>query len=139
MYAIRSYYDCGPRWAITETFPFERSNTSIIEFEMCEKCQEEYKNPSNRRFHSQTNSCSTCGVNFNLTDNKGHIINLEKSEFFKKTAQLLSDGNIIAIQNTSGFLLCCNAENKHVVNKLRQQKQRPNKPFAVLYPSYNFV
>jgi len=138
-YPFTTCVNCGPRWAITETFPFERSNTSIIEFEMCEKCQEEYKNPSNRRFHSQTNSCSTCGVNFNLTDNKGHIINLEKSEFFKKTAQLLSDGNIIAIQNTSGFLLCCNAENKHVVNKLRQQKQRPNKPFAVLYPSMDFL
>ncbi len=138
-YPFTTCVNCGPRWAITETFPFERSNTSVDDFVMCEKCQEEYENPSNRRFHSQTNSCSTCGVNFNLTDNQGKILNLKKAGIFKETAQLLSEGKIIAIKNTSGFLLCCNAENKDVVKKLRIKKQRPNKPFAVLYPSIDLL
>ncbi|MFH4964051.1 carbamoyltransferase HypF [Gaetbulibacter sp. M235] len=136
-YPFTTCVNCGPRWAITETFPFERSNTSVDDFVMCEECQEEYENPSNRRFHSQTNTCSTCGINFNLTDNQGQVLNLEKREFFKKNAQFLSEGKIIAIKNTSGFLLCCNAENGDVVKKLRLKKQRPNKPFAVLYPSIN--
>jgi len=138
-YPFTTCVNCGPRWAITETFPFERSNTSVDEFVMCEKCQEEYENPSNRRFHSQTNTCSTCGVNFYLTNNQGDILNFEKVEIFKKIAQFLSEGKIIAIKNTSGFLLCCNAESEKVVNRLRQKKQRPNKPFAVLYPSMEFL
>jgi hydrogenase maturation protein HypF len=138
-YPFTTCVNCGPRWAITENFPFERSHTSIDEFTMCEACREEYENPLNRRFHSQTNTCNTCGINFNLSDNEGQVLNLGKGEIFKKTAQLLSEGKILAIKSTSGFLLCCNAENEHVVNKLRQKKQRPNKPFAVLYPSLDLL
>jgi hydrogenase maturation protein HypF len=138
-YPFTTCVNCGPRWAITETFPFERSNTSINEFPMCEDCQKEYENPSNRRFHSQTNTCTTCGVNLFLTDNQAKPIQLKKSELFNKIASLLEDGNIVAIKNTSGFLLCCNAENESAIQKLRLKKQRPNKPFAVLYPSIHVL
>lgn len=138
-YPFTTCVNCGPRWAITENFPFERSHTSMDEFSMCEACKNEYENPSNRRFHSQTNTCNTCGINIYLTDNKGHIINIEKSNIFNKAVEFLSEGKIIAIKNTSGFLLCCNAENESVVKKLRLKKQRPNKPFAVLYPSLDML
>ena len=63
-YPFTTCVNCGPRWAITTTFPFERAHTSIQDFEMCETCQEEYSNPNDRRFHSQTNTCSTCGIDF---------------------------------------------------------------------------
>ena len=61
-YPFTTCVNCGPRWAITETFPFERNHTSIHEFPMCEECVEEYTNPIDRRFHSQTNTCQTCGI-----------------------------------------------------------------------------
>lgn len=134
-YPFTTCVNCGPRWAITETFPFERDHTSMDEFPMCEACQKEYKNPSNRRFHSQTNTCPTCGINLYLIDNLGRHIQVKKTDLFIKVASLLEEGNIIAVKNTSGFLLCCNAENVSAVQKLRHKKQRPNKPFAVLYPS----
>ena len=74
-----------------------------------------------------------------LINNLGEHIQVQKTDLFHKVASLLEEGNIIAIKNTSGFLLCCNAENKSAVQKLRHKKQRPNKPFAVLYPSMHHL
>jgi len=138
-YAFTTCVNCGPRWAITQTFPFERNRTSIHDFPMCETCKTEYSSPSDRRFHSQTNTCNTCGIELFLVNNKGNKVNISKKHLFKETAKLLLLGNIIAIKNTSGYLLCCNAENKQVVEKLRTKKNRPNKPFAVLYPSMELL
>ncbi len=132
-YAFTTCVNCGPRWSITKTFPFERAHTSIDDFLMCKSCNNEYVNPANRRFHSQTNSCPECGIAFEFTDNQGKHI--ETKNIFQAIAKLLSEGKIIAIKNTSGYLLCCNAEDDIVVKKLRRLKNRPKKPFAVLYPS----
>jgi hydrogenase maturation protein HypF len=138
-YPFTTCVNCGPRWAITETFPFEREHTSIDEFPMCEDCIKEYTNPLNRRFHSQTNTCKTCGINLFLVDRSGNKMDVQKDRIFKKTASLLREGKIIAVKNTSGYLLCCNAENEKVVKQLRAKKNRPNKPFAILYPSLNHL
>jgi len=134
-YAFTTCVHCGPRYALTETFPFERKKTSIHEFPMCTTCEDEYTNPSNRRFHSQTNTCSTCGISLKLINKKGETVETSELNLFKKIRNLLSKGAIVAIKNTSGYLLCCDAENEEVVNKLRVKKNRPKKPFAVLYPS----
>lgn len=133
-YPFTTCVHCGPRWAITQRFPFERSNTSIQVFEMCEKCDNEYISPDDIRFHSQTNSCPTCGIEVTLLDAKGIDTKTSKEHLFGKTAELLKNGNIIAVKNTSGFLLCCNAEDPKAVKMLRERKNRPKKPFAVLYP-----
>lgn len=134
-YPFTTCVNCGPRWAITETFPFEREHTSIDDFPMCEECTAEYTNPIDRRFHSQTNTCKTCGIDLYLNDNRGEKLDVSKDDLFKKVASLLSEGKIIAIKNTSGYLLCCNAENEQVVKQLREKKNRPTKPFGILYPS----
>ena len=134
-YPFTTCVNCGPRWAITNTFPFERNHTSIDEFKMCEACLNEYTDPTDRRFHSQTNTCATCGIDLFLYDKSGEKVDIPKAAIFKKIASLLLENHIIAIKNTSGYLLCCNAENEVVVQQLRDKKNRPNKPFAVLYPS----
>ena len=138
-YPFTTCVNCGPRWAITETFPFEREHTSLDEYPMCEACRKEYTNPADRRFHSQTNTCQTCGIDMFLCDASGEKIEIPKDTLFKKTASLLLGGHIIAIKNTSGYLLCCNAENETVVQRLRDKKNRPKKPFAILYPSLKHI
>ncbi|MCB0371399.1 MAG: carbamoyltransferase HypF [Muricauda sp.] len=129
--------NCGPRWAITNLFPFEREHTNIASFNMCETCLEEYQNPTDRRFHSQTNSCSHCGIQLQLTDTNGTPLLGE--DIIKTTAVLIKEGNILAIKNTSGYLLCCDASNPEVIKKLRERKRRPTKPFAILYPSLSLL
>lgn len=138
-YPFTTCVNCGPRWAITNTFPFERDHTSIDEFSMCDDCLEEYTNPSNRRFHSQTNSCAACGIEFYLADSNGTIEIVSKEKIFEKTAELLQQGKIVAIKNSSGYLLCCDAANAKIIQKLRKKKNRPQKPFAVLYPNLPLV
>ncbi|MGB5429045.1 carbamoyltransferase HypF [Eudoraea sp.] len=126
---------CGPRWAITNTFPFERAHTNLHSFDMCPVCQEEYTNPLDRRFHSQTNSCPNCGIALSLSDANGIEISADPQGIFKKIAALIREGNIIAIKNTSGYLLCCDAQNAMAIQTLRDRKRRPKKPFAILYAS----
>lgn len=138
-YPFTTCVNCGPRWAITNTFPFERNHTTINDFPMCNDCEKEYFNPADRRFHSQTNTCNTYGIELILLNNFGSIIATTSENIFKKIAILLAEGNIVALKNTGGYLLCCNAENETAIKKLRNKKNRPNKPFAVLFPSMEFL
>jgi len=138
-YAFTTCINCGPRYAITEKFPFERAHTAMRHFKMCGDCISEYENPTDRRFHSQTNSCDTCGIQLELTDQLGEIVSNNQDNIITKTVNLLRSGNIIALKNTSGYLLCCDASNPTAIQTLRQRKQRPNKPFAVVYPSIKAI
>lgn len=138
-YPFTTCVNCGPRWAITKTFPFERNHTSIAKFPMCNECEKEYSNPADQRFHSQTNTCHTCGIRLILMDNLGKTITSTPQNIFKKIAKFISKGSIVALKNNSGYLLCCNAENEAAIQKLRTKKNRPNKPFAVLYPSLEYL
>lgn len=133
-YPFISCTSCGPRYAITEKFPFERENTSMNEFKMCEVCEEEYANPDDIRFHSQTNSCPNCGVKISFTDNNDVIISGTNKEIFETISKKLHEGKIIAVKNTSGYLLLCDATNPETVQELRNRKKRLTKPFAVLFP-----
>ena len=134
-YAFTTCTNCGPRYSVTTMFPFERPNTTVSEFDMCLKCQTEYTNPEDRRFHSQTNSCSDCGIKLQLVDTDGREFNETQNNIIKKAAALIANGSILAIKNTNGYLLCCDANNKQAIQRLREKKRRPSKPFALLYPS----
>ncbi len=138
-YAFTTCVHCGPRYAITTKFPFERANTTLSNFEMCSDCNKEYTNPTNKRFHSQTNSCKDCGITLKLVNNLGETVEDNQQEIIQKVAQFISEGKIIAIKNTNGYLLCCDSTNKEAIQQLRQRKQRPNKPFAVLYPTIKAI
>jgi hydrogenase maturation protein HypF len=100
---------------------------------MCENCQQEYKNSDDIRFHSQTNSCPNCGISLKFTNNSGTILSQSNEEIFKIISKKLELGKIIAIKNTAGYLLICDATNEETVKELRVRKKRPTKPFAVLF------
>ena len=148
-YPFTTCTQCGPRYAITEKFPFERENTCISRFQMCPACLHEYQTPADIRFHSQTNTCPHCGIKIILTDHLGKILSPlpcppqkdgEKNEnayqkIFSLLAEKLAEGKIVAMKNTSGYLLLCDATNAKAVAELRKRKRRPTKPFAVLFPT----
>jgi len=134
-YAFTTCTNCGPRYSVTTKFPFERANTTISDFDMCHTCQKEYINPNDRRFHSQTNSCTDCGIQMKLTKANEETIIATQSDIIQKAADFILNGNIIALKNTNGYVLCCDANNKETIKKLRERKQRLSKPFALLYPS----
>jgi hydrogenase maturation protein HypF len=110
--------NCGPRYSIIKTVPYDRKNTSMAAFEMCPSCREEYENPLNRRYHAQPISCNSCGPTL--------------SESIGKTAAFIKNGKIVAIKGIGGFHLVCDAANDEVVKRLREFKNRPTKPFALM-------
>ncbi len=138
-YAFTTCVNCGPRWAITKKFPFERDHTTLNSFKMCQQCDEEYRDSANRRFHSQTNSCKDCGIRLVLCDKRGQLISNDQDAIFKKVNTLINNGTIIGIKNTGGYLICCDATNKQVIKRLRRLKRRPRKPFAILYPTLSML
>ena len=138
-YAFTTCTNCGPRYAVTSKFPFERENTTIAAFMMCATCQQEYTNPKDRRFHSQTNTCTDCGIQLKLEDNNGKPVEGDQQELIRKASDLIRNQNILALKSTHGYLLCCTAKSKIAIKRLRDRKQRPSKPFALLYPTLDRI
>ena len=138
-YAFTTCTNCGPRYSLTTRFPFERVNTTLSAFDMCTTCKTEYADTNDRRFHSQTNSCADCGIKLKLTTANGKTIGVNQSEIIKKVSEFIVEGNIIVLKNTNGYLLCCDANNKSAIERLREKKRRQAKPFALLYPSIEHI
>ena len=124
--------NCGPRYSIVKTIPYDRCNTTMSVFKMCEKCAAQYKDVADRRFHAQPVACSRCGPMVWLTDNKGVTIESDVDKAIAATAKMLSAGKIVAIKGVGGFHLAADALNETAVQKLRLRKRRDHKPFAMM-------
>jgi hydrogenase maturation protein HypF len=129
-YAFTNCTNCGPRFTIITAMPYDRPNTTMASFTMCPECQAEYIDPANRRFHAQPNACPVCGPALTLLDSNGHEVPC--TEPIARVAALLGEGRIVAIKGLGGFLLACDATSPEVVQRLRERKRRPSKPFAVM-------
>ncbi len=127
-YFFTTCTNCGPRFTIIRKLPYDRHNTTMDEFEMCDECYKEYTNPLNRRYHAQTIACRNCGPKIFLL-NGGKIMEGEKAIW--QCADLLNDGKIVAIKGIGGYHLACIAKERNV-KKLRKLLGRPQKPFALM-------
>jgi hydrogenase maturation protein HypF len=124
--------NCGPRYSIVKTIPYDRPNTTMSEFAMCDKCAAQYTNVTDRRFHAQPVACGTCGPKLWLTGSKGKTIKKGTKNTIVEAARLLQAGKIVAIKGIGGFHLAVDALNDQAVKRLRQRKRRDHKPFAVM-------
>jgi len=126
-YPLISCTDCGPRYSIIEELPFDRERTSYKYFFLCKECLDEYQNPSDRRYHAQTTGCAKCGPNIFSTP-KDIDIN-----------QFLLAGNILGLKGIGGFQLICNAQDIEAIKKLRERKNRPHRPLAVMAKNLELI
>lgn len=118
---------CGPRLTIMDSMPYDRERTTMADFPMCKDCEEEYTDPATRRYDAQPVCCNKCGPEV-------YIIGSEKKGAQAITAarEAVMAGKIIAVKGIGGFHLCCDAKNEGAVKRLRELKNRPAKPLAVM-------
>lgn len=129
---------CGPRLTILDSMPYDRVRTSMAEFPMCPDCEAEYTSPKTRRYHAQPVCCNDCGPELYLAyDRDGET--LRRNDALFKTRRVIRDGGIVAIKGIGGFHLCCDATNEAAVARLRELKDRPFKPFAVMLNDIDVV
>ena len=133
-YAFATCTNCGPRYSIFNGLPYDRMLTEMSHFVMCADCAAEYDDPMNRRFYSQTNSCPACGIQLSMLLDGKKPEGASQEQLLTQAVGRLSRGEIGAIKGIGGYLLVCDATNAKAIASLRQRKQRPDKPFAVMYP-----
>jgi hydrogenase maturation protein HypF len=124
--------DCGPRYTIIQTPPYDRVRTSMKHFTMCSECLEEYNNPTSRRYHAEPISCPNCGPKLIFLDNRGDEI---AGDPIALAVSMLKAGKIIALKGLGGFHLMCDATSDAAVGELRLRKHRKAKPLAVMFGS----
>jgi hydrogenase maturation protein HypF len=108
------------------------------QFALCPECAQEYRDPANRRFHAQPNACPQCGPHLELWDGAGTVL-ASRHPALLQAAQTLREGKILALKGIGGFQLMVDARQEDAVRRLRQRKQREEKPFAVMYPALDAV
>lgn len=140
--------NCGPRFTIIRSLPYDRAATSMDRFPMCPECAAEYADPLDRRFHAQPDACFDCGPHItwreaSVGDEPGEAAaslavgtTRETSDaIIDRCVELLANGGIVAIKGLGGFHLACDASNEQAVAELRHRKRRSNKPLAVMVRS----
>ena len=125
--------DCGPRLTIIDRMPYDRERTSMKIIHMCDSCREEYYNPASRRYDAQPVCCNECGPELYILDGKEYGI-----DAITKVRRIIKEGGIAAIKGIGGFHLACDAQNFEAVQRLRDRKHRPYKPFAIMVKDLNY-
>jgi hydrogenase maturation protein HypF len=130
--------DCGPRYTIIKSLPYDRSSTTMSVFHLCPECKTEYENPLDRRFHAEPNACPICGPSLSLirTDTGEEIESGgDNKKIIKTVISFLEQGRVLAIKSLGGFHIACDADNSDAVHRLRKGKNRPARPLAVMSSS----
>ncbi|MGT0105303.1 carbamoyltransferase HypF [Helicobacter pylori] len=129
-YAFNSCAKCGARYSLLNALPYDRENSALKPFKLCELCASIYQDPTNKRFHIQGISCKKCGIALNYKRFKNDDALLECAKDIQK-------GKIIALKGLGGFALVCDARNFQTIERLRLLKNRPLKPFALMFKNLN--
>ena len=122
---------CGPRYTLITAMPYDRANTTMAGFVLCDDCEREYRDPANRRFHAEPSACPRCGPQllFKHQHHEAHGLSA-----LEAAVASLRQGDIVAVKGIGGYHLMCDAHNTGSVNRLRNQKRRPHKPLAMMFP-----
>lgn len=152
--------NCGPRYTIIESLPYDRERTVMREFQMCNECEKEYHDIRDRRYHAQPDCCPECGPQVFFVPGSdtgppcgtapdcsavyGRSTVPDRSAVYGENAfrlsqELLRDGKILAVKGIGSIHLACNAEDPEAVIRLRNRKHRAEKPLAIMCRSLETV
>jgi hydrogenase maturation protein HypF len=138
LYPFTNCTNCGPRFTIIESLPYDRPNTTMRDFVMCEDCRGEYSDPLDRRFHAQPNACPVCGPHIELWSTTGSLISTHHKALLDGV-DAIRNGAILAVKGLGGFHLLLDAGNDLAVSALRIRKHREEKPLALMFPTLESI
>ena len=130
-YGFTNCTNCGPRYTIIESTPYDRHKTSMKAFPMCEECQGEYEDLEGRRYHAEPNACEQCGPMFTLQGTDGMVL-ATGQDAIEQAKEHIQNGSIIALKGVGGYHLVCDTLQEKAVQTLRHRKGRPRKPLAIM-------
>ena len=136
-YPFTNCTNCGPRFTIIKDLPYDRHNTTMGVFKMCNICEQEYANILDRRFHAQPVACNNCGPNYSMHFKGQTTTDLE--EIIKICSNFIEQGKILAIKGLGGYHMACDPYNENTVSELRLRKNREGKPFALMLKDLDTV
>jgi len=139
LYPFITCLNCGPRYSIIQSLPYDRENTTMSNVEMCKDCNSEYHDPLDRRHFSQTNSCKDCAIEMHLFNEQKNLVSHDAAYILQCIDEELHEGKILAVKGIGGYLLLCDATNDKTIQRLRKRKNRISKPFAVLYTNIDLI
>ena len=130
LYPFTSCTACGPRFSTITDLPYDRPNTTMIEFPLCDTCNTGYTSPLDRRYHAQTTACEACGPIYRLVDSSG--MKIECSDSVLQVSRFIQKGNIVAIQGIAGTHIVTKTTDIKPLELLRKRKRRFQRPFAIM-------
>lgn len=137
LYPFINCIDCGPRFTIIESLPYDRPQTTMNSFKMCACCEAEYNDLCNRRFHAQPNACNDCGPQLFLE--KSGSPQLRDQPALTFAIELLQNNQMLAVKGLGGFHLIGNAQSPEIIETIRELKSRKHKPLAVMFCDVTFA
>ncbi|HTJ76436.1 MAG TPA: carbamoyltransferase HypF [Acidimicrobiales bacterium] len=132
-YPFTNCTNCGPRYTIIRSIPYDRASTTMAGFVMCADCRREYEDPGDRRFHAEPTCCPVCGPELSLLRPDGGVL-AKAADALDAAVALLVAGRILAVKGLGGYHLACDAADPAAVAELRRRKHRDDKPFALMVP-----
>lgn len=131
-YHLCACTNCGARYSIIDTLPYDRERTSMRDFPLCNACKQDFSSPSSRFYHAQPISCNACAIALRLIDSRSNATLAKEYASIELCAKLLEQGEIVCIKGLGGFALICDSANARAIHRLRERKNRPHKPFAIM-------
>ena len=124
--------NCGPRFTIIASLPYDRANTTMAAFRCARTARANTTIPptagSTRSRCAARTAVRHCATGPATARRRGRVRADAAPE------QLLRDGGILAVKGIGGYHLACDAGNEDAVAELRHRKRRGDKPFAVMVP-----
>ncbi|MDL0080673.1 carbamoyltransferase HypF [Helicobacter zhangjianzhongii] len=131
-YHLCACTNCGARYSIIDSLPYDRARTSMRDFPLCAACKQDFRTPSSRFYHAQPISCNACSIELRLVDSRTNSVLARDYAGIELCARLLAQGEIVCIKGLGGFALICDSANEQAIARLRERKNRPHKPFAIM-------
>ncbi|NWF94717.1 MAG: carbamoyltransferase HypF [Candidatus Thorarchaeota archaeon] len=129
-YPFTSCAACGPRYSTIMSLPYDRPNTTMVDFPLCSTCNTGYTNPTDRRYHAQTTACGVCGPSYRLHDHRGEPV--VTANLFEHVGRLIDNGQVLAVQGIGGTHLVTKTTEPEAILELRKRKKRSQRPFAIM-------